>query len=56
MKLMYIEKATAMLLVVFVVSASVSSLKDFTVFTESSYLFLSLLGLGLIALGRLRRT
>ncbi|MES2675469.1 MAG: hypothetical protein V4660_14605 [Pseudomonadota bacterium] len=43
------------LLAVGCVAVSASSSINYTIFTEPSFLLLSLLGLGMIALGRLRR-
>jgi hypothetical protein len=53
MKLSFIKKIAALLIVVGVV-VSVNSVTNFTLFTETSYLFMGLLGLGVMALGRLR--
>ncbi len=49
------KKFAVLLLAMGCVAASASSLINYTIFTEPSFLFLSLLGLGMIALGRLRR-
>lgn len=49
------KKFAVLLLALGCAAASASSLTDYTIFTEPSFLFLSLLGLGTIALGRLRR-
>ncbi len=55
MKVTHIKKSTVLLFVIICLSANVVTFNDFSMFTEPSYLFLSLLGLGLIALGKLRR-
>ncbi len=55
MKVPHIKKSTVLLVVIIGISANVSTFNDFSMFTKPSYLFLSLLGLGLIALGKLRQ-
>ena len=49
------KKFAVLLLTLGCAAASASSLTNYSIFTDPSFLFLSLLGLGIIALGRLRR-
>ncbi len=55
MKLLHGKKFAALLLVLGCVAVSASSLMNYSFFTDPSFLFLSLLGLGMIALGTLRQ-